>query len=255
MLILITNDDGIDSPGLAALRTIGEAIGGEVWTCAPDTNHSGAGHSLSLNQPIRIRQVDERAFAVTGTPTDSVIMGLQRVLSGRTPDLVLSGINRGTNLAEDVTYSGTIAACLEGTLLGIRSIALSQAISKDTKPAPHWDTPKSFAPDIIRKLLSLNWSAGLLYSINFPDCEPGAVAGVSVTVQGRRDAGLLNLDERHDPWGNAYYWLAYQRSRSEPQIWTDLWAIANRRISVSPLSVEMTHHPSIAATKAVLDES
>jgi len=256
MLILITNDDGIESGGLHALRQIGEELagpGGEVWVSAPEQNHSGAGHSLSLNNPVRIRQIDERAFAVRGTPTDSVIMGVHHVLKDRRPDLILSGINRGSNLAEDVTYSGTISACFEGTLLGIRSIALSQAFGPESKPAPKWHTPIAHAPGIIKRLLTLEWPSSTLYSINFPDVEPDAVAGVEVTVQGRRDTGLLSLDERRDTWGNPYFWLAYRRSRSQAPAGTDLWAIANRRISVTPLLMDLSYRPGLEAARKALD--
>ncbi|MGE0626329.1 MAG: 5'/3'-nucleotidase SurE [Hyphomicrobiaceae bacterium] len=252
MLILITNDDGIDSPGLAMLREIGKALGGEVWTSAPEMNHSGAGHSLSLHEPVRIREVGERQFAVRGTPTDSVIMGVHHVLKGRTPDLILSGINRGSNLAEDVTYSGTIAACLEGAQLGIRSIALSQQIGAESKPAPRYHTALAHAPDLIRKLLAIKWTPGTLFSLNFPDLEPEDVGGVCVTVQGQRDPGLLRVEERHDTWGNPYYWLAYKRSRSEPHEGTDLWAIHNGHISVTPLSLEMSHEQSVNPVRAAL---
>ncbi len=174
-MILITNDDGIEAPGLQALREIGEALGDEVWVCAPETNHSGAGHSLSLNEPVRMRQIAERAYAVRGTPTDSVIMGLHHVLKGRTPDLILSGINRGSNVAEDVTYSGTIAACFEGTLLGIRSIALSQAISPESKSAPRWHTPITHAPAIIRSLIVREWAPSTLLQpqLSRPRARPG----------------------------------------------------------------------------------
>ncbi len=255
MLILISNDDGIDSPGLHALRQIGMDLAGpdgEVWVSAPEQNHSGAGHSLSLNEPVRIRKIDDQAFAVRGTPTDSVIMGVHHVLKGRRPDLILSGINRGSNLAEDVTYSGTIAACLEGTLLGIRSIALSQAFGPESKPAPKWQTPLAHAPRIIRGLLELQWTPEMLYSINFPDLEPDDITGVEATIQGRRDMGLLSLDERRDTWGNPYFWLAYRRSRSEAPAGTDLNAIASGRISVTPLCMDLSHRLLLDATKAAL---
>jgi 5'-nucleotidase len=255
MLILVSNDDGIDSPGLHALRQIAEQLAGpdgEVWVAAPEQNHSGAGHSLSLNEPVRIRRVDERAFAVRGTPTDSVIMGVHHVLKDRKPDLLLSGINRGSNLAEDVTYSGTIAACFEGTLLGIRSIALSQAFGVESKPAPKWQTPLAHAPRIIRSLLGIGWAPGMLFSLNFPDVEPDEVVGVEVTVQGRRDAGLLSLDERRDTWGNPYFWLAYRRSRSQAPEGTDLWAVSSGRISVTPLSMDLSHRAVIGAARKAL---
>lgn len=255
MLILVTNDDGIESPGLHALRQIGVELAGEdgeVWVSAPEQNHSGAGHSLSLNEPVRIRKIDERVYATRGTPTDSVIMGVHHVLKDRRPDLILSGINRGSNLAEDVTYSGTIAACFEGTLLGIRSVALSQAFGPESKPAPKWQTPLTHAPGIIRKLLTLKWEPGTLYSLNFPDREPHEIKGVDVTVQGRRDPGLLSLDERRDTWGNPYFWLAYRRSRSQAPEGTDLWAIANGRISVTPLCMDLSHRAGIEAARKVL---
>lgn len=256
MRILITNDDGVDSPGLHALRQIARDIAGpagDVWVSAPEMNHSGAGHSLSLNEPVRIRKVDEQVFAVRGTPTDSVIMGVHHVLKGKTVDLVLSGINRGGNVAEDVTYSGTISACFEGTLLGIRSIALSQQIGPDSKPSPRWHTPLAHAPGILTRLLALEWPPGTLFSVNFPDREPDEITGVATTVQGRRDAGLLSVDERFDTWGNPYYWLAYKRTRSEAAHGTDLWALATGRISVTPLLLNLTHRTLLGTVAAAVD--
>ena len=147
MRILLTNDDGIDSPGLYALREIAGQLSDDVWVVAPETNQSGASHSLSLHEPLRMRKIDDRAFAVRGTPTDSVIMGVRHVLKDKTPDLVLSGINRGANMAEDVTYSGTIAGAFEGNILGIRSIALSQAFGFESGKAIRWQTALAHAPD------------------------------------------------------------------------------------------------------------
>src|SRR5499427_3104528 len=140
MRILLTNDDGIDAPGLHALRQIAAKLSEDVWVIAPETNQSGASHSLSLHEPLRMRRIDERAFAVRGTPTDSVIMGVRHVLKDRVPDLVLSGVNRGANMAEDVTYSGTIAGAFEGTILGIRSMALSQGFGFSGGKAIKWQT-------------------------------------------------------------------------------------------------------------------
>jgi 5'-nucleotidase len=241
MRILLTNDDGIDSPGLHALREIALQLSSDVWVVAPETNQSGASHSLSLHEPLRMRKVDDRAFAVRGTPTDSVIMGVRHVLRDKTPDLVLSGINRGTNIAEDVTYSGTIAGAFEGTILGIRSIALSQAFGFEQGKTVRWQTALAHAPDLLRKLLALDWGPSSLININFPDREPDNVAGTLVTRQGRRDPGLLNIDERHDTWGNPYYWLAFARRRSNAQEGTDLAAIYGGYISVTPLYLDLTH--------------
>jgi 5'-nucleotidase len=245
MRILLTNDDGIDSPGLHALRQIAGEFSKDVWVVAPETNQSGASHSLSLHEPLRMRQVDEHAFAVRGTPTDSVIMGVRHVLKDKPPDLVLSGINRGANMAEDVTYSGTIAGAFEGTTLGIRSIALSQAYGLDRDRSLKWQTALAHGPELIRKLLALDWAPPALFNVNFPDREPGEVEGIAVTRQGRRDPGLLAIDERADTWGNAYYWLAFERRRSSTQEGTDLWAVYSGRISVTPLYLDLTHRPML----------
>ena len=256
MRILVTNDDGIDAPGLHALRQIAAEIASgpadEVWVVAPETNQSGKGHSLSLHEPLRMRETGERAFAVRGTPTDSVIMGLRHVLKGRRPDLILSGVNRGANLAEDVTYSGTIAAAFEGTLFGVRSIALSQAFGFE-QSSPRWQTALALAPRLIGDVLAREWPENHLVNINFPDREPDEIAGVKVTRQGRRDQDLLSIDERHDTWGSPYYWLGFERRRSSPREDTDLWAIYNGYVSVTPLLLNLTHVEALAGMKAALE--
>ena len=241
MRILITNDDGIDAPGLHALREIAGQLSDDVWVVAPETNQSGASHSLSLHEPLRLRRIDERAFAVRGTPTDSVIMGVRHVLKDKLPDLVLSGINRGANIAEDVTYSGTIAGAFEGTILGIRSVALSQAFGLSGAKSVRWQTALAHAPGLLRKLLAAEWLPSCVMNINFPDREPDEVAGTLVTVQGRRDPGLLQIDERHDTWGNPYYWLAFERRRSSAAEGTDLAAVYAGYISVTPLFLDLTY--------------
>jgi 5'-nucleotidase len=154
---------------------------------------------------------------------------------------VLSGVNRGGNVAEDVTYSGTIAGAFEGTTLGIRSIALSQAYGLERGKGLKWETAIAHGPGLIRRLLALEWAPPSLFNINFPDREPGDVAGIAVTRQGRRDPGLLAIDERQDTWGNPYYWLAFARRRSAAEEGTDLWAIYTGRISVTPLYLNLTH--------------
>jgi 5'-nucleotidase len=252
MRILLTNDDGIDSPGLHALRDIALQLSDDVWVVAPENNQSGASHSLSLHEPLRMRKIDERAFAVRGTPTDSVLMGVLHVLKDKRPDLVLSGINRGANMAEDVTYSGTIAGAFEGTILGIRSIALSQAFGFGGAKAIKWQTGVVHGPGLLRKLLAVEWGPSTLVNINFPDCEPEEVAGTLVTTQGRRDPGLLNIDERTDTWGNPYYWLAFERRRSMAKEGTDLAAIYGGYISVTPLYLDLTHRGMLEPLKAAI---
>lgn len=241
MRILVTNDDGIDAPGLKALRQIAAELSDDVWVSAPEVNNSGSGHSLSLREPLRIRRIEERVLAVRGTPTDSVIMGVHYLMDGRKPDLVLSGVNRGANMAEDVTYSGTIAGAFEGTLLGIRSIALSQAFGLEGK-VPRLETAVAHAPALITKLIGFDWPTGVLMNVNFPDRAPDAVAGTVATTQGRRDPGLLSIDARRDTWGEPYFWLAYDRRRSSTTAGTDLDAVYNGFISVTPLSMNLTAH-------------
>src|SRR5262245_52982722 len=153
MRILLTNDDGIHAPGLGILEEIARTLSDDVWVVAPETDQSGVSHSLSLNDPLRLRAIDARHFAVKGTPTDCVIMGVRYVLKDAVPDLVLSGVNRGQNVAEDVTYSGTIAGAMEGTILGIPSLALSQAYGIATRQKPHWETAIEHGPDLIRRVL------------------------------------------------------------------------------------------------------
>lgn len=252
MRILITNDDGIDSPGLHALREIAAKLSDDVWVVAPESNQSGASHSLSLHEPLRMRKIDERAFAVRGTPTDSVIMGVRHVLKDKVPDLVLSGINRGANMAEDVTYSGTIAGAFEGTILGIRSVALSQAFGLDRSRTIKWETALAHGPKLLEKLLALEWPPSSTININFPDRDPDRVQGTMVTVQGRRDPGLLAIEERHDTWGNPYYWLAFERRRSNAKEGTDLAAVYAGYISVTPLFLDLTHHGMREALEGAL---
>jgi 5'-nucleotidase len=242
MRILITNDDGIHAPGLVALEKIARALSDDVIVIAPETDQSGVSHSLSLSAPLRLREIGQGRFAVSGTPTDCVIMGVQHVLRDRRPDLVLSGVNRGQNIAEDVTYSGTIAGAMEGTLLGIPSVALSQAHGIGVQGVGlRWTCAETHAPAIIRKLLAHGFGRGMLFNINFPDCEPEDVSGVAVTVQGRRDqAALMDVVERQDFRGYPYYWLAFRREKPSPVEGTDLWAMFEKRISVTPIKLDLT---------------
>ena len=254
MRILVTNDDGIHAEGLAVLERIAAQLSDEVWVVAPETDQSGVAHSLSLNNPLRLRQAGERRYAVTGTPTDCVIMAVRSLMADMRPDLVLSGVNRGQNVAEDVTYSGTIAAAMEGTLLGIPSIGLSQAYGPGGRDQLRWDCAEHHAPGIIRRLLAEGIPEGVLFNLNFPAVAPEAVAGMAVTVLGRRDQELLRLEPRQDGRGNPYYWIAFQRSRSEPANGTDLRALAEGRISITPLELDLTHEPTLTRFAQVFAE-
>ena len=252
MRILITNDDGIHAPGLEACEKIARALSDDIWIVAPETDQSGVSHSLSLNDPLRLREVGDKHFAVRGTPTDCVIMGARHIMKDM-PDLVLSGVNRGRNCAEDVTYSGTVAAAMEGTVLGIKSIALSQAFAAASRNKPYWDTSIKFAPDLIRRVLEAGIPKDVLVNINFPDCAPHEVAGTAVTVQGKRDQELLRIDPRKDGRGNPYYWIAFGRGGSPGAAQgSDLAALNENRISVTPLRLDLTDEPFMTRLAEVL---
>ncbi len=198
-------------------------------------------HSLSLNDPLRVREVDARRFAVKGTPTDCVIMGARHLIEGKPPDVVLSGVNRGRNVAEDVVYSGTIAGAREGAILGIPSFALSLSFSAASRQNPFWDTAVRHAPSLIKRVITAGIPRSTLINVNFPDCAPDDVSGITVCAQGQRGGDLLKVDARHDGRGNPYFWLAYdRRERPAPSPGTDLIALANNRVSVTPLRLNMT---------------
>lgn len=241
MRILLTNDDGIHAEGLAVLERIARTLSDDVWVVAPETDQSGLAHSLTLSDPLRLRKIDDRHFALRGTPTDCVIMAVRHILPGK-PDLVLSGVNVGANIADDVTYSGTVAGAMEGTLLGIRSIALSQEykVMDEGRVVP-WETAEASAPALIAKLLKAGWPEGVLLNLNFPNCAPDAVAGVDVTVQGRL-SHVIEVDERRDGRGLPYYWLRFGRGQSNVRPETDVASIRNDRISVTPLQLDLTAH-------------
>jgi 5'-nucleotidase len=245
MRILCTNDDGIHAPGLKALEEIARQLTDDVWIVAPETDQSGVSHSLSLNDPLRLRQIGDRYFAVKGTPTDCVIMAVRHIMHESRPDLVLSGVNRGQNVAEDVSYSGTVAGAIEGTILGVPSIALSQASGPGGRTTVRWHCATAHGPELIRKILAVGIENGILVNVNFPDCEPSEVEGPAVVNQGQRNQELLRLDERRDGRGNPYYWIAFERRRTVSSNGTDLWAIENRRIAVTPLRLDMTDEPTL----------
>ena len=235
---------------------IARALSDDVWVIAPEYDQSGVAHSLSLNDPLRLRQVGERRFAVRGTPTDCVIMGARHVLNGKGPDLVLSGVNRGRNAGDDVIYSGTVAGAVEGTVIGIASLALSQAYSSRSGREPYWQTSLRHGPDIIRRIIDAGIPPDVLINVNFPDCPPDAVKGVAVTAQGRRKQERLHIDERKDGRGNPYYWIAYARHGFVPaEHGTDLAALEGHCIAVTPLRLDMTDEPYMTKLAALFGEA
>ena len=253
MRILLTNDDGIEAPGLEVLQKIASELSDDLWVVAPETDQSGAAHSLTLHKPLRCRTLEDKIYAVKGTPTDCVIMGIRFLLADKPPDLVLSGVNRGQNLADDVTYSGTVAGAIEGTMFGVPSIALSLVTNFGASGKPRWETPMKLGATLIRRLLDAGWPKGIVLNVNFPDCEPDDVEGLEVTTQGRRDQDLLTIDDRMDTRGNPYYWLGFKRCRSRRPEGSDLWAVDAGCISVTPLNLNLTHNGTRVVLARQLD--
>lgn len=250
MRILITNDDGIHAPGLKVLEAIARSLSKDVWIVAPETEQSGASHSLTLSRPLRVRKISTRKYAVDGTPTDCTLMALTEIIKGAKPDLVLSGVNRGANLAEDVTYSGTVAAAMEATLLGVPAIAMSQVLSFG-HPVK-WATAENHAPPLIRKLVKAGWPRNVLLNINFPDVIAESVKGVRVTTQGQRDLSDLVMDKRVDARGFPYYWIGFRREIGLPEPGTDMDAVAKGYVSLTALQLNLTDEPTMAALKKAI---
>lgn len=248
--ILISNDDGVDAEGIVLLERIARSLCDDVWVVAPEREQSGAGHSLSLHKPLRLRQCSERRFAVDGTPTDAVLVAVMEVLKDKRPDLMLSGINRGSNLAEDVTYSGTVAAAMEATLLEIPSIAFSNQIPSGG--TVNWQVPEQYAGDIIQALATTKIPHDRLINVNFPAVTPDKIAGVRLCPQGRRRLDD-NLDRRIDPQGRPYIWIGGQRSvafSEHPE--SDIEQIMAGYITVTPLSLDMTDYQLLVSLAAAV---
>lgn len=250
--ILITNDDGIHAPGLKVLETIAKELSRDVWVVAPEAEQSGSSHSLTIHLPLRVRRLSARRYAVSGTPTDCVAMGVHQVIPGRKPDLVLSGVNRGSNMGDDVTYSGTVAAAMEGCLLKIPSVALSQTVAPG-HPVK-WATASHHGPTVLRALLAAGWPEGVLMNVNFPDVLHTKVKDIAVCPQGERDYSDMIIDERTDARGNLYYWLGFRRVKGEPKARTDLAQVWGGGIAVTPLQLNLTHRPSLRELKKAFQD-
>lgn len=247
MRILVTNDDGIHAPGLAVMEEIARELSDDVWVCAPAEEQSGAGHSLTLNRPVRLHQHGERRYAVSGTPTDSVMMALRTVMD-TPPDLVLSGVNRGANLADDITYSGTVSAAIEGALAGIPSIALSQVYAREgMADAVPFDAARAWALRAIQPLLDSAMPPRTVFNINFPPINASQVKGIRAVRQGFHDYSRGSVVEGRDPRGYKYYWFGLNAIEHTLDHGTDLEAIDEGYISVTPLQLDLTHHETLAA--------
>ncbi len=242
-LILISNDDGIDSPGVHRLA---EALGkiGDVIMVVPDRERSAASHALTLHKPLRMEMIRERVYTVNGTPTDCVNLAVNHLLLQK-PALVVSGINRGGNLGDDVTYSGTVSAAFEGTLLRIPSFAVSQVAEEGFL----FDTAARFAALLALRILRDGLPPGVLLNVNVPNLPWEEIRGIRISRQGRRIFDENAIVEKVDPRGKKYYWIGGSRLSWEKDPGSDFEAIEENRISVTPLRLDLTDHPALATLK------
>ncbi|MDG2284048.1 MAG: 5'/3'-nucleotidase SurE [Alphaproteobacteria bacterium] len=247
--ILLSNDDGFDAPGLAVLRGIAESICDDVWVVAPESEQSGAGHSLTLGRPLRIRERGPKAYSIDGTPTDCVLLSINRILAEHKPDLLLSGVNRGTNLGEDITYSGTISAALEATILGVPAIAFSQDLARDD--SEDWRVAEAHLNGVTQRLVQNGWPANTLINVNFPAGPAAGVTGIRATRQGREKVGD-HIAEAFDPRGRAYYWIGKKHLGEDGAADTDVAAVAAGAISMPPINLDFTDRETLGDLARVL---
>ncbi|GIX19544.1 5'/3'-nucleotidase SurE [Erythrobacter cryptus] len=245
MRILLTNDDGVHAPGLKVLEEIARQFSDDIWICAPSEEQSGAGHSLTLTRPVRLHKLGERRFAVTGTPTDAVMMALRTVMPAP-PDIILSGVNRGANLGDDITYSGTVSAAIEGALAGIRAIALSQVYARegmgDDVP---FGAARAWGARVLQPLIDAPLAERTLININFPALAPEEVKGIRVVRQGFHDYSRGTVVEGRDPRGYRYFWFGLDPIEHTLDHGTDLEAIEEGYVAVTPLQLDLTHYSTI----------
>lgn len=242
--ILISNDDSIHAEGIKVLEEIALTITPHVWVVAPETQQSAAGHSLTIHSPLRMKEYDKRHYSVYGTPTDSVLVGVQKVMSEFRPHIVLSGINHGQNTADDVTYSGTIAAAIEATLMAIPAIAFSQDLDEEAGK-PDWTVAREYVPKILKSFEGWQWEHNILMSVNFPVQVPGVKPEIRVVPQGHYSMEKQEMDNRVDPRGKPYFWIGPPPPRNEEDEALDMGALASGHVTVTPLSLNLTHYPTL----------
>ena len=221
----------------------------DIWIVAPELEQSGKGRAISLTEFVRVRDLGSQRYAINGTPSDFVLLALDELMPER-PDLILSGVNAGQNIAEDTTFSGTIAAALFGMQHGVPAVALSQSKGFQNPHSCPWETPLAWGAKVLRPLIEKGWPDDLIMNVNFPDREPDEVKGVRYTRQGFRDERSIRTEAREDLRGNAYYWIGYRGKLSNPDEGTDLRAVYDGYVSVSPLHVDLTHEAFLAEMRA-----
>ncbi len=241
--ILITNDDGFYAVGIKELEA-GLLGLGELTIVAPDREQSASGHSLTLQHPLRIEKRSPNHYTVDGTPTDCVFLGVNHVMRAQRPDLVISGINRGGNLGDDITYSGTVAAAFEATLLGIPAIAISLDIAREH----HFSTASKVAREVAEKVLKQGLPANTLLNVNVPDLPWEKLAGFHITRQGKRSYSDV-VRENVDPRGRHYYWIGGEVMPGEELEGTDATLVSNGFVSITPIQLDLTNHRALESLK------
>jgi len=252
--ILITNDDGYSADGIKILYEIAKSYTSDVWIVAPEYEKSGASHALTFIKDLTLKKQDENIYSVNGTPSDCVVIALENVLQDKRPDILLSGINSGVNVAEDVTYSGTIAAAMEGVIRRVPSIAISQNYDLGKKNEISWDVSKAFLDKVLDSVSATGWDFNSLLNVNFPQCNVNEVNGIEVTSQGNRETDDLVLWKKE----NNLFRIGLQRrlgESSKPKnnilnkpidgVMTDVVALTSNKISITPLHLDLTHAASI----------
>lgn len=238
--ILVTNDDGVHAPGLQILFSKVQKLGRPV-IIAPDRDNSAASHSLTMNRPLRVKKLEEDVYSIDGTPTDCVTIGVGKILTEK-PDLLISGINPGANLGDDVSYSGTVSAAIEATMLGIPSIALSLALSDETPL--YYETAADFGVKLASLLLERGLPQDTLLNVNVPNTTTDEIDGVAFTRRGRRlyeDA----IKETYDPWGRKHYWIGGGTPSFDASKDSDSAAISVNKISITPMHLDPTNYDAL----------
>lgn len=256
MRILVTNDDGITAPGLAVAESIAREIAGEdgeVWVVAPEMERSGVSHCISYTRPMRLVELAPRRFAVEGNPADCVILGIHHILKDIAPDLVISGVNSGHNVAEDTVYSGTIGGAMEGALQGVRSIALSQFYRRGADgPADRFAPSRAFGVEAVRRVLACPWAPDIFYNVNFPAYPIEKIQGFTVAEQGRRSAGVFDCVEAMSPSGRQFFWLSHRTSNTSATPGSDAAMGAEGWITVTPMRPDLTARDLIGHARSAL---
>lgn len=242
--VLLTNDDGIDAPGMAVLEEIAAQLAREVWVVAPEHDQSGQSHAISLHHALRVSERGVRRYGITGTPGDCAAMGICHLMADDPPDLVLSGVNRGLNLGMETVFSGTVGGAMTAMMLGVPAIALSQAFT-DRRNVP-WDTARTLGAETVRQLLAIGWSRDACLNVNFPPVPAEQAGPLTLARQGVGLVAGMNVDTRVDPRGMTYHWLNFRRGERQQGPESDYSAMRAGKIVVTPLRYDRTDDDAYA---------